>query len=237
MLLWIHGGGYIIGSPEMNEILCRRIVAETGAVVASVDYRLAPEANGHDLVHDCYAALTWMYANADEMGGDAARIAISGASAGGGLAATTTIFARDRGEVPVIAQLLIYPMLDDRTSSTVAAHEFAGEYVWTPDSNIFGWTAIQGGAEPGGAEVSAYISAARVESMAGLPPTFISVGTLDLFVEEDIAYATRLIQAGVPTELHVYPGAFHAFDMAEGSRVADAFYRDFLGAMRRHFHG
>lgn len=235
-LVWIHGGGYVLGTADIDDLLCRRIVAETGACVASVDYRLAPETPAPGLVHDCYAALTWVHGSADELGVDASRIAVGGASAGGGLAATLAILARDKGEVPVTFQLLVYPMLDDRTASTVPPHPFAGEFVWTAQNNVFGWQSLLGTA-PGGEGVSPYSAAARVESVEGLPPTFIAVGALDLFAEEDIAYATRLIRAGIPTELHVYPGAFHAFDMLPTARVAQQFSRDMLTALGRALNG
>ncbi|MFV0535046.1 MAG: alpha/beta hydrolase [Cumulibacter sp.] len=235
-LVWIHGGGYVIGTADSDEMLCRRIATETGAVVVSVDYRLAPETVAPGLVHDCYAALAWVHQNADELGVDPAQVAVGGASAGGGLAATLSILARDKGEYPVAFQFLIYPMLDDRTSSSVPAHAYAGEYIWTPSDNRFGWASILGH-EPGGDGVSAHTAAARVESVEGLPPAFIAVGALDLFLEEDLAYATRLIRAGIPTELHVYPGGWHAFDMVADSRIGQAYARDFMAALNRQFNG
>ncbi|MEZ7005479.1 alpha/beta hydrolase [Streptomyces sp. AD55] len=235
-LVWMHGGGYVLGKADIDESLCHRIAAETGASVVSVDYRLAPETQEPSPVHDCYAALRWVHDNADDLGVNRDRIAVGGASAGGGLAAALAILARDRGEVPVTFQLLIYPMLDDRTASTVQAHPYAGEFVWTPADNRFGWTSLLG-REPGGDDVCPYAAAARVERMAGLPPAFISVGALDLFAEEDIAYATRLIRAGIPTELHVYPGAYHRYDMVPDARVTQAHFRDCIEALGRHFTG
>lgn len=235
-LVWIHGGGYVIGTADQDEMLARRIATETGTVVASVDYRLAPETQGMGLVEDCYAALRWLHQNADELGVDAGRIAVGGASAGGGLAATLAILARDRGEFPISFQLLIYPMLDDRTSSTVHPHPHAGEFIWTPGDNRFGWSSILGH-EPGGADVSPYLSAARVGTVAGLPPAFISVGALDLFLEEDVDYARSLVCAGIPTELHVYPGAYHAYDMVPEARVTKAYFRDFIDALGRSLNG
>ncbi|MCC3273571.1 alpha/beta hydrolase [Arthrobacter zhangbolii] len=235
-MVWIHGGGYVIGSADADEILCRRIVAETGASIASVDYRLAPETAAPGLVEDCYAALRWLHGKAAEFGIDAARIAVGGASAGGGLAACLAILARDRGEFPIAYQLLIYPMLDDRTASTRDPHPYAGEFLWTQSDNRFGWTSILGH-EPGIDGVSPYTAAARVESVAGLPAAFISVGALDLFLEEDIDYARRLIAAGVPTELHVYPGAYHAYDMNPQAQVTGSYFRDFLGGLSRSLKG
>lgn len=161
-----------------------------------------------------------------------AELAIGGDSAGGGLAAGLALLTRDRGEVPLVFQLLIYPMLDDRTVTHEDPHPHTGEFIWTPELNRYGWRALLG-QEPGGAEVSAYAAPARAKKLEGLPPTYISVGTLDLFLEEDLEYARRLIRAGVPTELHVYPGAFHAFPMAADSQVAQAYNRDYLNALTR----
>jgi acetyl esterase/lipase len=234
-LLWIHGGGYVIGNADQDDLLCRRIATETGAAVTSVDYRLAPETPAPGPVDDCYAALSWLHRNAGSLGVDPSRIAVGGMSAGGGLAACLAILARDRGEIPVGFQLLIYPMLDDRTATTEPAHPYAGEFVWTPAANRFGWSAYLGG-EPGKPDVSPYAAAARVESTAGLPATFISVGSLDLFAEEDTAYAVRLMREGVPTELHVYPGGYHGFNMVPDAWLTKAYYRDFIGALQRYFN-
>jgi acetyl esterase/lipase len=231
-LLWIHGGGYVLGSADQEDLQARSIVAAVGCVVVSVDYRLAPEAAHPGPVEDCYAALKWLYTHAEELGIDPTRLAIGGASAGGGLTAGLGLLTRDRGEVPLTFQLLIYPMLDDRTVTTADPHPYTGEYVWTPDANRFGWTSLLG-QEPGGPDVSPYAAAARAEHLEGLPPTFISVGALDLFLEEDLEYARRLMRAGVPTELHVYPGAFHGFNIATGAQVTQAFIRDQRNALKR----
>jgi acetyl esterase/lipase len=230
-LLWIHGGGYVIGSADQDDLQVKSIVAQAGCAAVSVDYRLAPETPHPGPVEDCYAALKWLHANAAELGVDADRIAIGGASAGGGLAAGLGLLARDRGEVPLAFQLLIYPMLDDRTV-TAEPHPYTGEFIWTADSNRFGWTALLG-REPGGADVSPYAAAARAEDLAGLPPIYICVGALDLFLEEDLEYARRLMRVGVPTELHVYPGAYHAFNIAGDALVTRAFTRDSMDALRR----
>ena len=227
-LLWIHGGGYVIGSADQDDLAVKSIVSTVGCAAVSVDYRLAPETPHPGPVEDCYAALKWLYTHAGELGVDSARIAIGGASAGGGLTAALALLTRDRGEVPLIFQLLIYPMLDDRTASDAALaepHPYTGEFIWTAASNHFGWKALLG-QEPGGPTVSPYAAAARAEHLEGLPPTFISVGALDLFLEEDLEYARRLMRAGVPTELHVYPGAFHGFDMVADAKVSQAFLRD-----------
>lgn len=231
-LLHTHGGGYILGAPEMSSARLLTLADELGCVVVSVDYRLAPEHPYPAPVEDAYAALTWFHQHAGDLGVDPAKIAIGGESAGGGLAAALGLLARDRGEVPVCFQLLIYPMLDDRTCTAATPNPNTGEFIWTREANHFGWSSLLGQA-PGAAQASCYAAPARAETVAGLPPTFIAVGALDLFLEEDIAYAQRLLHAGIATELHVYPGAFHAFDMMAPAQVAQQFERDFRGALRR----
>lgn len=233
-LYWTHGGGYIIGTADQATPQLKGLVAATGCVAVAVEYRLSPETPHPGPIEDCYAGLKWLYTNASDLNVDAKRIAIGGDSAGGGLAASLALLTRDRGEVPLIFQLLVYPMLDDRTVTAADPHPHTGEYVWTANSNLFGWSALLG-KEPGGPDVSPYAAAARAETLEGLPPAYIGVGTLDLFLEEDMEYARRLIRAGVPTELHVYPGAFHGFPMVEGARVAQAHNRDLLDALIRAF--
>ncbi len=233
-LVWIHGGGYVLGSPEGDNVQMKSLASQVGCLVVSVDYRLAPEAPFPAGVEDCYAALRWTHAQAAELAIDRDRVAIGGASAGGGLAAALALLARDRGELPVAFQLLLVPMLDDRTVATPDPHPFAGEFVWTPNNNTFGWTSLLG-KPPGGDGVSPYAAPARAESLASLPPTCITTGSLDLFLEEDLEYARRLARAGVPTELHVYPGAFHGFARAAGARVSQAYTRDYTQALQRAF--
>jgi len=231
--LHIHGGGYIMGTPEMTELQDKAMVGEIGCVIVSVDYRLAPETPHPGPVEDCYAALKWFHANAASLGVDPGRLAIGGESAGAGLSAALGLLARDRGEVPLAFQLLIYPMLDDRTVTRSEPHEFTGEFTWNAQMNRFGWHSLLG-QEPGAHGVSHYAAAARAESLAGLPPTFISVGALDVFLDEDIDYAKRLLAAGVPTELHVYPGAYHGFDVvAADADVSKRSRRDAVGALQR----
>jgi len=235
-VLHIHGGGYVLGSADMMDLANRALASD---VIFSVDYRLAPETSHPGPIEDCYAALTWLYDNASALQIDRDRIAVKGESAGGGLAAALALLARDRGKLPLAAQHLIYPMIDDRTGThgSVNAHEFVGEFVWTALRNQFGWECLLG-ATPGGAGISPYAAAARADDLAGLPPCFISVGALDLFLEEDLDYARRLARAGVPVELHVYPGAFHGFDVApQTARVAKAAARDSRDALRKALHG
>lgn len=208
-MLWIHGGGFTAGTHTANDALCQRFVVEAGCLVVSVGYRLAPEHPFPAPAEDCYAALRWLADSAGELSVDRARIAIGGGSAGGGLAAGVALMARDRGEIPLMFELLIYPCLDDR-NETPSSQEIAAEgMVWHRAQSLRGWRAYLGSDRP--AEVSPYAAPARVADVAGLPPTFLMVGTLDLMRDENIAYAQRLMQAGVATELHVYPGAFHGF--------------------------
>lgn len=233
-LVWIHGGGYVLGSPEADGLQMKTLVTQIGCVVVSVDYRLAPESPFPAGVEDCYAALQWTHAQAQELGVDRARVAIGGTSAGGGLAAALGLLARDRAELQVAFQLLMVPMLDDRTTVSADPHPFTGEFTWTPEKNVFGWTALLGRA-PGGEGVSPYAAPARAESLADLPPTYIGTGSLDLFLEENMEYARRLARAGVPTELHVYPGAYHGFPRAANARVTKAYSRDYVNALQRAF--
>jgi acetyl esterase/lipase len=174
--------------------------------------------------------LKWLYTHAGELGVDPTRIAIGGGSAGGGLTAALGLLTRDRGEIPLVFQLLLYPMLDDRTVTTADPHPYTGEFIWTARANQFGWTALLG-VPPGGPGISPYAAAARAESLAGLSPTFISVGTLDLFLEENLEYARRLMRAGVPTELHVYPGAYHGFGMAANAQVSQGSHERSVGGV------
>ena len=226
-LLWIHGGGYLIGSPEQDDALCRRYVERLGIVVAAVRYRLAPESPYPLGLQDCYSALSWL---SRLPGVDADRIAIGGASAGGGLAAALAFLARDRGEVKPVLQVLSYPMLDDRTVDP--ALDDRGFRLWNAASNRIGWTSYLGGADP------AIAVPARREDLAGLPPAWIGVGTLDLFHDEDLAYADRLNAAGVPCEVHEVAGAYHGFDgIAPKSSVAQAYFDSKCASLQRALKG
>lgn len=231
-ILHIHGGGYVAGDAQSLEAAHRPLASELSCCIVSVNYRLAPETPFPGPVEDCYAALAWLAAQAGELGVDAARIGVMGESAGGGLAAALALLARDRGEHRLAFQHLIYPMIDDRTCVVAEPHPYAGEFVWTPASNHFGWTSLLG-APPGGGDVSPYAAAARAKDLAGLPPAYIATGALDLFLEEDLEYARRLIRAGVPTELHVYPGAFHGFQWAVDAEVSKTAAGDSRAALKR----
>lgn len=235
VLLWMHGGGYVSGQADWDSFLINPLITAVGCCVVSVDYRLAPETPFPGAIEDCYAALKWLYDGAESLQIDPRRIAVGGLSAGAGLAASLGLLARDRGEVPVAFQLLLQPMLDDRQADASYSHPFAGEYIWRKEYNAFGWSALLGHAA-GVDGVSPYAAAARAETLAGSPPTFINVGTLDLFVEENMEYARRLIRAGVPTELHIYPGACHGFQvLAPASPLAQDNDRDVCAALRQAF--
>ncbi|NRQ39125.1 alpha/beta hydrolase [Nonomuraea sp. NN258] len=210
-LYWIHGGGMIMGTPEGNDDQLIEYVEELGLVAVSVDYRLAPEHPHPAPVEDCYAGLAWTAKNAGELGLDPARLAVGGGSAGGGLAAATVLLARDRGGPEVAFQLLVCPMLDDR-NTTPSSHEFATAVVWDRAANLYGWKALLGDLA-GTDDVSPYAAPARATDLAGLPPAFIDVGELEVFRDECADYALRLARAGVSTEFHLYPGAFHGFDV------------------------
>lgn len=235
-IYWIHGGGMVLGDLDGSDPGCEAYVDQLGVVVVSVDYRLAPEHPHPAPVEDCYAGLEWMADNAAELGVDPTRIAVAGGSAGGGLAAGTCLLARDRGGPSVAYQCLVYPMLDDR-NDTDSAREFSGILSWSREHNAAGWGALLGDIA-GGDDVSRYAAPARAGDLSGLPPTLVQVGDLEVFRDEDIDYAKRLMQAGVPTELHVYPGVFHG---AEGfAPEADhtmRMLRDQFSALGRALHG
>lgn len=202
--LHIHGGGFVLGDPVSSHERCSTIAAELGVRVVSVDYRLAPEHPFPAALDDCVDVLRWMIETAAAEGVDAARIAVGGESAGGGLAACTAQAATDLG-LPLAFQLLVYPMLDDRTRRRV---DDRGRYVWSAASNRYGWRSYLGGIDPS----APYAVGARRADLSGLPPAWIGVGTLDLFHAEDLAYAERLRAAGVDVEVVEVPGAYHGFD-------------------------
>jgi acetyl esterase/lipase len=211
-ILWIHGGGYVSGTAAMDDRIARKTAESTGALVASVEYRLAPEHPYPAALDDCYAALRWLTTREDV---DQRRIVVVGISAGGGLAAGLNLRCRDAGLAQLAGQVLVYPMLDDRT---VQRSRATGARGWPPEDNAFGWRSYLG-QDPGADGVSAYAAPGRCEDLSGLPPTWIGVGTADLFHDETVDYAHRLSDAGVPTQLEVVSGAFHGFDRA-GPRTA-----------------
>lgn len=234
-LLHIHGGGFILGRAEDSTPLCQTIAAELDCLVVNVEYRLCPETPFPGPVEDCYAALVWLHRNAEALGVDRERIAVMGESAGGGLAAMVAIAARDRREVKLRYQVLIYPMLDDRTGSTRRVPPFIGAIGWNEAGNRFGWTSFLG-APAGQGQPPHGAVPARLSDLSGLAPAFIGVGAIDLFVEEDLDYARRLVLAGVPTQFHLTPGAYHGFDfIAPQSRPSKAFVAAWMGGLRAAF--
>lgn len=234
-LLWIHGGGYVAGTPEFDDAQVQRLVDAVGCVVVAVDYRLAPEHPHPAPLDDCHAALQWLHAEADALGVDRSRLAIAGQSAGGGLCAALALLVRDRGEIRLCFQAPLQAMLDDRTGSGDGPPPVADGWVLTAASNRYKWQALLGH-PPDRDDAAPYAVPARAASLAGLPPTFLSIGALDLFTDENVAYAQRLLHDGVTTELHVWPGACHAFDLlAPQLAVSKASEQAFHDALRRAF--
>jgi acetyl esterase/lipase len=228
-VLWLHGGGFLLGSPKQDDALCRQIADELGAIVVAPVYRLSPEHVFPAALDDAYAALAWL-AKRDDV--DASRIAVAGASAGGGLAAQLALYARDQGQIRVAAQILVYPMLDDRTVLRTDLDE-SGFRLWDNQSNRIGWSSYLGH-EAGAAEASNVAVPARNEDLRGLPPAWIGVGDLDLFRDEDMAYAERLRAADVPCETLVVDGVFHGFDgVVQDSAATKRFRASMFAAMKK----
>ena len=234
VLLHMHGGGFMMNDPMLMPRL-QGIATDCRCVVVSVDYRLAPETRYPGSLEDNYAALKWVHAHAAELGIDRSKIAVGGESAGGGHAASLAIHARERNEVPIAFQLLIYPQLDDRTGSTRPPPPAIGHFMWTAQANRLAWSSLLG--VPAGSSKEPVAAApARVASVDGLPPAWIGVGSIDLFVEEDMEYAHRLIHAGIATELMVAPGAFHGFDLlAPDAEASKQFTASWKTALRKAF--
>jgi len=230
-LFWTHGGGFIQGTPSQDEAANIAFARELGITVAAVRYRLAPEHPFPAAIDDIYAGLSWLFDEAEARGIDRSRIAIGGASAGGGLTAALALVAHDRDEVRPAFQLLVYPMLDDRTvlRTDIDPRRLR---MWSPGSNRFGWASYLG-RRPGSPDVSPYEAPARRDDLSGLPPAWIGVGTLDLFHDEDLDYARRLEAAGVACEVHVVEGAFHGFDAVfRKAAVTRAFWEEQARALR-----
>jgi acetyl esterase/lipase len=225
-LLWIHGGGYVIGSAAQDDGLCRRFADRLGVPVVAVDYRLAPKHPYPAALEDCYEAFAWL---TRLPGIDPARVAIGGASAGGGLAAALALLARDRGELVPLFQLLVYPMVDDRSSDRPGIRD-RHYRMWNPNTNRLGWTAYLNGADPEVAVPS------RHDDLSGLPPAWIGVGTLDPLHDENVEYARRLEGAGIACDLDIVTGAFHGFDIvAPAAGVSRAFFDRQCEALRKAF--
>lgn len=228
--LYIHGGGMIMGSVDLNDAGIASFAEFSGVPMLAVDYRLAPEFPHPTPVEDCYAALLWLAEQAPSLGVDPARIAVMGDSAGGGLAAGVSLLARDRSGPVLARQILVYPMLDDR--NLAPDPRFTGLITWNYDDNRTGWQALLGDAA-GGPDVSPYAAPARATYLDALPPTYLDVGDLDIFLDEDLAFAARLAASDVPVELHVYPGAPHGFELyAPDSDLAARARTDRIRALR-----
>ncbi|MBA4025334.1 MAG: alpha/beta hydrolase [Gordonia sp.] len=229
-LFFIHGGGMVIGSIEIEEHVAIRLCTELGAVVVSTSYRKAPENRHPAQLNDCYAALVWMADHADDIGFDRNRLAIYGASAGGNLTIAVALTARDRGFPAVSFIMPVYPMLDDR-NETGSSRAITGVGIWDRSANVEAWEWFLGGQQ-----VDEFAAPSRAADLSGLPPTFIDVGDVDLFRDEDIEFATRLVQAGVPTELHVYPGAYHGSEtFAPDAELSRRIWSNRLAALERAF--
>lgn len=230
-ILYIHGGGMIIGDLDGEHLRAEMLCQLTNAVVVSTNYRKAPEDPYPAQVNDCYAALTWMSEHVSELDVDPSRLAVYGGSAGGNLAIATTLMARDRSGPRISFLMAPYPMLDDR-NELPSTHEVTEVGIWDRAGNIEAWEWFLGGQEADG-----YAAPARAENLAGLPPTFIDVGEMDLFRDEDIAFVARLVQAGVPTEFHLYPGAYHASEVfAPEAELSQRIWAARIAALHRALH-
>ncbi|MCF6387418.1 alpha/beta hydrolase [Mycobacterium sp. MBM] len=222
-LVWMHGGGYVIGTAAQDDRMCRRFVQRLGIPVAAVEYRLAPEHPYPAALDDCYEVLTWL---SRLPGIDPGRIIIGGASAGGGLTAALALRARDRGEVSPLFQLLVYPMVDDRSGDRVADHPRFR--MWTPNTNRLGWQSYLAGAAPDVAVPARHVD------LSGVAPAWVGVGTLDPLYDEDVEYARRLANAGVECQLDTVAGAFHGFDMVTPwAGVSKAFFERQCEVLRK----
>jgi acetyl esterase/lipase len=227
-ILHFHGGGHVLGIPEMDQPQLMQWAAELECLVLSVDYRLAPETPFPGPMDDAYSALRWLNEQSDALGIDPDRIAVSGSSAGGAMAACLCLMAHDRGNYKIAFQHLEAPRLDDRLAAPEDANAFTGEFVWTRENSAYCREAYLGKntSDP-------YGSAARATSLSGLPPAYIAVGSLDLFVDECLAYTSRLGRSGVPVELIIYPGCFHGFKMAASASVTRRAEDDNIRAFRK----
>jgi acetyl esterase len=235
-VIHVHGGGMVMGSVQMSLLSMPPVALAHNCVVISVDYRLAPEAPFPAPQEDNYAALAWVVANAAELGIDPKRIVVAGESAGGGLAAALALMARDRGQYQLAGQVLTYPMLDHRVGGPDDPHRnpTTGEFVWTRSRNQFGWSSLRGDYRLDDHRVG-WFSPALASELKGLAPTFIATGALDLFFDENVEFARRTVAAGVDTELHVYPGAVHAFNVIPGTRLVQQYAADVQRAFARLF--
>lgn len=230
-LVWMHAGGFTLGGIEMDDLMAAQLAKDIGCAVVSVEYRLAPEHPFPAALNDCYTVLNHVAVNGQSMGLAPDRIAIGGASAGGGLAAGLALMARDRGRIEIAHQLLIYPAINDKNTAPADA-QHPDTLFWSRANNISAWKYYLGDSA-GTDDVSAYAAPYRADDLSRLPPAYIAVGSLDLFIDDNVEYAKRLEAAGTPTRINVYPGAFHAFDVfAPASALAQRFIADRNDALR-----
>lgn len=233
-LLWIHGGGYVLGAAESDDALCVRYVKDIGCIVVSVDYRLAPEHPYPTPLEDCYSALCWMVNNAEQLSIDINKIAVAGSSAGGGLTAALTLLARDRNFPKVHVQLPLYPMIDD-SNNTPSANEITEGMIWNQQLNDMGWKLYLGKLY-GTDNIPPYAAPARAIDYSNLPYTYTFIGQLDPFRDETLTYVTKLAQAGVDVEFHLYPGAYHGFEsLNPQSPVAQYAMNEYINAIKTGF--
>ncbi|KKK39199.1 lipase [Mesobacillus campisalis] len=234
-LLWIHGGGYVLGVPEGDDVLCQRFVTEGKCTVVSVDYRLAPENPYPAGLEDCYSALQWFSENAADLGVDPSCIGVAGASAGGGLTAALSLLARDRKGPELCFQMPLYPMIDDR-NNTPSSLEITGNMIWNHDLNQKGWSMYLNGIN-GTENVPAYAAASRATDLSGLPYTYTCVGQLDPFRDETLSYVQKLCQAGVDVEFHLYPGCYHGFEgVVPQAGISQRALAEYIGAVKHVLH-
>lgn len=235
--LWIHGGGYVIGTPEADDVLCQRFVQEANCVVVSVDYRLAPEYPYPIPLEDCYTALKWMAEQSGPLQIDRTRLGIGGQSAGGGLTAALALLAKDRAEVPLIFQMPLYPMIHD-ANDTFSNKEITGNFIWNYSLNETGWSMYLGNLK--GTNNIPYTAAparATVEQLRGLPYTYTCIGQLDPFRDETLTYVTKLAQAGVDVDFQLYSGAYHGFETLNAhTEVAQRATQAYIDATKYALH-
>jgi len=231
-LLYLHGGGFVFGSPEQILPTMQKLAADVGCVICLPAYRLAPENTFPAPLEDNYLALSWMFENAKSLGIDTDRIAVGGDSAGGGHAANLAIAARDRQLCPISFQLLLYPMLDDRTGSSRPVPDKVGEFIWTVESNKFGWSSYLG-CPAGGPNVPSQAVPARRKNLTKLPSTLIATGSLDLFCDENTRFAERLARNGIDVDLQIFPGAYHGFNvLVPEAEISKSFHRCCVAGLR-----
>lgn len=232
--LWIHGGGYVLGTAEADDALCVNIVNTADCVVVSVDYRLAPEHPYPTPIEDCYSALCWLVNNADDLDVDTDKIGVGGLSAGGGLTAALTLLARDRQFPKVHIQFPLYPMIDD-SNNTPSANEITDGMIWNQKLNDAGWKMYLGDLH-GAEDIPVYAAPARATDLSNLPTTYTFIGQLDPFRSETLTYVSKLAEAGIDVEFHLYPGGYHSFEILNPtSKIGQKASNEFLNAIKDGF--